>query len=127
MKKWTNYPKDIEPYEGFCYEITNKVNGKKYIGKKTFWNYRRTKPKKGKKNGTRKKIESDWKSYWGSSKSLLADYNVQQGKGFSRRILLLCGSRWEMSYHEARIQFSREVLLKPEYYNEYIGLRIRRR
>jgi hypothetical protein len=127
MRKWTNCPKDINPYEGFVYEITNDLNGKKYIGKKVFWNNKRTKPRKGMKNGKKTRVESDWRTYWGSSRELLLDYKSQGGKGFRRRILLLCESRWEMSYHEARLQFSEEVLLRPEYYNEYIGLRLRRR
>lgn len=125
MKSWINAPKDITPYEGFIYEITNSVNGKKYIGKKTFWNYKKVKAKNGKKRGTRTKVESDWKTYWGSSRALTADYGLQKGRGFNRRILSLCDSRWEMSYREAELQFSRGVLLDPTYYNEYIYIKLR--
>ena len=48
---------------GFVYCITNNKTGKAYIGCKQYFNY-----KKGKK-----KAESNWKSYMGSSALLLKD------------------------------------------------------
>ncbi len=42
MKPWINFPEDISDYIGFIYEITNLVNGRKYIGMKLFW-HKRTK------------------------------------------------------------------------------------
>jgi hypothetical protein len=53
--------------EGFVYLITNLENGKKYIGKKTFWERR-----KDRKTGRRKKKESNWRDYFGSCDELIA-------------------------------------------------------
>jgi len=46
---------------GFVYEITNKLNGRSYIGRKYFWSFRTPKGKKRKV-----KSESDWRNYYGS-------------------------------------------------------------
>ena len=37
--------------------------------------------------------------------------------GFHRRILVLCKTKGECAYMEAKIQFEKEVLLKEDYYN----------
>lgn len=118
----------IGDYFGFVYEITDLDNGKKYIGKKWFWNTRKRPPLKGK---TRKRIvtiESDWQDYFGSSDEvkLLVE---QKGKDrFNREILRLCSSKGECTYWEAKLQFDNDVLLKPdEYYNGIIQCRINRK
>ena len=51
---------------GFIYYIENKLNGKKYIGKKQYFSY-----KAGKKHK-----ESDWKTYTSSSKYLNEDIKI---------------------------------------------------
>jgi len=126
MGKWIGVPKNIKDYAGFVYCITNKKTGKKYIGKKAFWAFRKLKPLKGKKRKRIQKKESDWRDYYGSSYLLHIDKETIGAKGFSRRILSCHKTRWEMSYHEARLQFERKVLFRPdEYYNRYIGTRLR--
>ena len=37
MSEWKNVPKDLEKYQGFVYEIKNKMNCMSYIGSKNFW------------------------------------------------------------------------------------------
>jgi hypothetical protein len=109
---------------GFVYEITDLRNGKKYIGKKGFWSKRSLPPLKGKKRRRTVIKESDWKEYYGSSeevKSLVEDVGREN---FQREILRLCYSKGEMSYYEAKIQFERDVLLRDDYYNEFIGCKI---
>ena len=56
---------DIEDYFGFCYLLTDLENGKMYIGRKYFYQNR-------KKKGQRKRVrsESDWKTYYSSSKKV---------------------------------------------------------
>ena len=56
---------DINDYYGFVYRIINKVNGREYIGRKYFWQFRTPKGKKRKV-----KSESDWKKYYGSCPEL---------------------------------------------------------
>ena len=56
-KKFTEIPEGII---AFVYEITNEVDGRKYIGKKLFKFTRSTK-KKGKR--VKKQVDSDWMDY----------------------------------------------------------------
>lgn len=115
----------VSQYAGFIYIITNNLNGKKYIGKKIFTNTKRIKQK----NKTRrkvKKIESDWREYYGSSPSLSADIVHFGMDNFKREILQFCRSKSEMSYLEAKEQFLRGCLESPEWYNEHIMCRVRK-
>ena len=43
---------------------------------------------------------------------------------FTFEILQFCNSKSELAYYEAKEQFNREVLLKEDYYNGIINLRI---
>ena len=111
------------PY-GFIYKITNLTNDKKYIGKKQCQSIRKRPTLKGKKNKRHEKIETDWKTYTSSSNELNKDLE-QLGKGsFKFEILRWCDSKWELSYYEARLQFKEEVLLRNDYYNGIINVRI---
>jgi hypothetical protein len=111
------------PY-GFIYQITNKVNNKKYIGKKQCVTVKKLPPLKGMTNKRHKTVETDWKSYTSSSRELNEDI-VKHGKdNFTFEILLWCNSKWELSYYEGKLQFELGVLLKDEYYNGIISLRI---
>lgn len=124
---WTNVPKDISNYQGFVYIITHKPTGKYYVGKKNFW-FRKTQPPlKGNKNKRHTVVESDWKSYWGSSKEFLAFVQKQGTKSFTRKILHHCKTKWDMSYNELLEQISRNVLFDSKSYNGIINVRLRRR
>ena len=117
----------IDDNFGFVYEITDLDNGKKYIGKKWFWNTRKRPPLKGK---TRKRIvrsESDWQDYFGSSDEVKSLVEESGRERFSREILRLCKTKGECTYFEAKLQFENDVLLKDEYYNEFIGCKIHSR
>ena len=112
---WKNKIKNIEDYQGMVYEITNKITKKKYIGKKYYW----FKKKK-------KRVESDWKTYYGSSNLLNKDITKYGKSNFTRKILHHCKSKAGCSYMEAKEQIEREVLFGDEYYNGMIRLRIPR-
>ena len=119
-----------EDCAGFVYIITNKVSGRKYIGKKLA-KFKKTTYKTVKlKNGTKKKkkirgtIESDWQTYYGSSPELSKDVELLGTENFSREILHYCKSKAECSYIEAREQFSRHVLESDDYYNGHIQVRV---
>ena len=125
---WTYNGSEIteipDEYEGFVYIITNLTDDRKYIGKKLA-KFKTTKPPlKGKKNKRRGYKESDWRDYWGSSDKLIADVEKLGEDKFTREILYFCKSRGEMSYLEAREQFSRRVLETDEYYNGIINVRV---
>ena len=118
----------IGDYVGFVYEITDKSNGLKYIGKKGLISRRKLPPLKGKKRRRVKIIETDWQDYYGSSETvkLLVEENGKEN--FHREILRLCRKKAEMSYYEAKLQFDTDCILKPdEYYNEFIGCKINRK
>ena len=121
---WKNKPKNINDYSGFVYLITNKTNGKKYIGKKKYWFKKRLKPLKGKKRRRIEYVESDWKTYYGSCNDLKADISKLGKNNFSREILKSYKYEWECTYHEARLQFENNVLFDDNYYNGQIRVRL---
>jgi len=115
---------------GFVYLITNKLSGRKYIGKKlakfSKTAYKVVKLKNGtkKKKKIRSKIDSDWQDYYGSSPELTKDVVALGIENFSREILYYCRSKSECSYVEAREQFARRVLESNDYYNGHIQVRV---
>ncbi len=118
---------ELNEYVSFVYLITNTVNGRKYIGKKTLKFVRREKVKNQKRRKTVTK-ESDWASYYGSSEELAKDIASLGKDVFKREILRLCKSKSEASYYELKEQMVNDVLLRPgEYYNSYAGARINRK
>jgi hypothetical protein len=111
---------------GFIYEITNKVNGKKYIGKKQCVRKIKRKPLKGKTRNRIDQKESDWKTYTSSSKELNEDIQKYGKDNFQFRILKICGSKWELSYEEIKEQIARDVLKRDDYYNGVLNIRVGR-
>jgi len=109
---------------GFIYEITNKVNGKKYIGKKQCIRKIKRKPLKGKTRNRIDHKESDWKTYTSSSNDLNEDIQKYGKDNFEFRIIKICGSKWELGYEEIKEQISRDVLRRDDYYNGIINVRI---
>ena len=114
----------IGDYVGFVYEITNQITGRKYIGKKNFY-FSKSKQVKGKKK--RFKVESDWQDYYGSNKELAADVEKFGKENFKREILMLCKSKGDFAYYEAKYQFDNNVLESPDYYNSWIMCRIHKK
>ena len=102
-------------YVGFVYQITNKMSGRKYIGKKLVQFKKSRPPLKGRKNRRRYIIESD---------SLTEDVEKLGRDKFIREILFYCKNKAELSYIEAREQFARKVLESDDYYNGHIRVRV---
>ena len=115
---------------GFVYLITNKANGRMYVGKKLAKFSKTTYKTVTLKNGTKKKkkirskIDSDWIEYYGSSVELNRDVESLGKDTFTREILFYCKSKAECSYVEAREQFGRKVLESDDYYNGQISVRV---
>jgi len=121
------YKETPEEYQGFVYQITELDTGKMYIGKKNFW-----KPKILPKNSKRSRrvrtrVESDWRTYFGSSEEVKLLIEKKGEENYKREILRLCQTKGEMSYYEAKLQFEKDVLLSNEYYNNFIGCKIHSR
>ena len=112
---------DILDHFGFVYLITNKSNGRKYLGRKYFWSFRKPKGK------TRKvKQESDWKKYYGSCPELKEDIKKYGKENFDREIISLHKTLGKVNYEETRQLFVNNVLIEsldtgePAYYNSNI-------
>lgn len=115
-----------EPPEGaigFVYLITNITNDKKYIGKKLF-TFSKTKQVKGKKKRIR--VESDWRTYYGSNDDLKKDVIELGEEFFKREILYYCKTKGMCNYLEAKEQFNRSVLERTDYYNSWISVKVHR-
>lgn len=108
---------------GFVYLITNRLTGRKYIGKKFFYSSK-TKVVKGKKK--RFKVSSDWKTYYGSSAEVTKDVLQLGQENFDREIIYLCKSKGECGYLEAKEQFVKGALESDDYYNTWIMVRVRK-
>ncbi len=112
---------DIQDYFGFVYLIHCIPTGRKYIGRKYFWSFRKPTGKSRKV-----KSESDWKKYYGSCPELKVDVNLWGKERFTRTILSLHETKGQCNYEETRQLFLNNVLKEslddgtPAYYNSNI-------
>jgi len=112
---------DINDLYGFVYRITNIQSGKKYIGRKYFWSFRKPPGKKRKV-----KQESDWQKYYGSCPELKEDIKKYGKEIFSREILSLHKTKGNCNFEETKQLFLNNVLSEalddgsPAYYNSNI-------
>ena len=112
---------DIQDFFGFVYLIQNNLNGRKYIGRKYFWQFRTPKGKKRKV-----KSESDWKKYYGSCPELKEDIIKFGRENFSRTIVSLHKTKGKTNFEETRQLFGNNVLTEglddgtPAWYNSNI-------
>jgi len=120
-EKYLDTPED---YQGFVYIITELDTGKRYIGKKNFWQPKTLPITKKRKRRVRTRVESNWKDYFGSNKELQQLVEAKGINAFKREILHLCKSKGEMSYMELKEQMDRNVLFLDEYFNNIIQVRI---
>lgn len=133
---WLFEDKEIEALPpdviGFVYLITNKISGRKYIGKKLA-KFKKIRVKTSRlKNGNKKKskiryeIDSDWQIYYGSNTVLTEEVKNLGSHNFNRQILRYCYSKNELNYWEAKYQFDYDVLLSNDWYNEWISVKVRK-
>lgn len=113
-----------EEYQGFVYIITDLTNNKKYLGKKFFWKPKTLPKTKTRKRRVKTRVESDWRTYYGSSKEVQELVENNGVESFKRKILRLCKTKGECSYFEAKYQFDLDVLLRDDFYNGIISCRI---
>jgi len=111
-------------YQGFVYIITELNTGKKYIGKKFFWSPKTLPVTKTRKKRVKTKVESDWKTYYGSSKEVQELVESNGVDNYKREILHLCKTKGDCSYWELYEQMTNHVLIKDEFYNAFVGAKI---
>ena len=117
---------ELEEWVGFVYVITEKNTGMKYVGKK-FFHRKKTLPiTKTRKRRKHTRVESDWKTYFGSSVKVQQLLEEHGAEAFDREIIRLCKTKGDCAYYETKEQFDREVLIQPDYYNGIINCRINR-
>jgi len=114
---------DLDGHLAFVYCITNLKSKRAYIGKKLLQKTK-TRQVKGKKK--RSKVESDWKTYYGSNKELQADVEKMGTKNFRREILHLCKTKGTANYLEMREQIDRRVLESDSWYNQWVIVKVHR-
>jgi len=115
---WEYHQKlDTENNFGFVYLITRKETKKSYIGCKQYF---------VKKN--KKEIESDWRTYTGSSKTLNEEIKNLGKKHFQFQIIGEYKNKRSLRYYECYYQIINHALTaklegtdEPAYYNNYIG------
>jgi hypothetical protein len=112
---------DIDDFFGFVYRITNTENGRQYIGRKYFYQFRKPRGK-----SRRVKSESDWKKYYGSSDELNEERRRIGNDAFRREIISLHTSKGRVNYEETRQLFINNVLTEaldtgdPKFYNSNV-------
>lgn len=90
-----------DPY-GFIYITTNLVNGKRYLGQKTF-------------------DDGSWKRYLGSGKAFRAALNLYKKENFRRDIIYICYSKKELNDVEYKLSVFLNVVEDPDWYNLVYG------
>jgi hypothetical protein len=117
---------------GFVYIITHLPSQKSYIGKKVLYHNLKVKLTKNElklhenvrgRKPTHKYTskESDWKTYWGSSKPLLEIVNTELLSNFEKIILKLAPNKKLLTYYETKYLFEYNVLENPDkYFNNNI-------
>lgn len=105
-------------YFGIVYMIIDKETGKKYIGRKYIWSYR-----KERGASRRSKRESDWQKYYSSNEEL-KQIGKETPERLQREILHLCKSRGECNFLEVAEQIKRDVLYSDSYINDNINRKV---
>ena len=113
---------------GFIYEMEAIIDGKavRYVGKKNFYSTTKKKfgvralanmeDKRAKKYTIQ--VKTNYQNYYSSNKVLQDAHKA--GVIIKRFMVRICFSKTELTYHETKFQFVREVLEKEEYLNANI-------
>lgn len=122
-------------WEGYIYMTSILPENRAYIGKKNFRHI--TNVKLGKKESlalpvnrgrkpSKKKVvkESNWKTYYGSSKEVQRLVELYPPDQIIRTVMRLCKTKKELTYYETKYQFQYGVLEDPtRWINDNIAAR----
>ncbi len=75
------------------------------------------------RKATTKKVqkESDWVTYWGSNKEILAEIKSNGNLAFQRDIIKIVNTKKELTYWELHYQCQYNVLLVDSYNDNILG------
>ena len=128
MSNWIYRGKEFDPVQiekniGFVYIIHNLVSDKKYVGKKlfTFSKIRQVNKKKKKS-----RVDSDWKTYYGSNDQLNLDVESLGEENFTREILHLGATKGTCNYLEAYEIMTRNAIISDNFYNSWLSVKVSR-
>ena len=112
--------KDINDLYGFVYCITNVVTGRKYIGRKYFWSFRKLEVRLGELG-----VRATGKDTTESSDELNEERKALGNLSFRRTILSVWDTKGLVNYEETRQLFLNNVLCEslneePAFYNSNI-------
>ena len=127
-KPWDPEYDDIPPeYFGFIYKITDKETGEVYIGQKRFHKTKTLPITKTRKRKQKLLVESDWRTYYSSSKHI--QNNVSKGlEGLYKREILRFGySKGDLHLLEIIEQLRLGVLWNDGYLNGIINIRLHKK
>ena len=117
---------------GFIYRVVHQPTGKAYIGKKVLMHQKKVKLTKkeileyahiaGRKPAYKLAMnESDWKTYYGSNKEIVAMLKEGKHDEFKREILCLATSKKLLTYYECKFLFMLGVIEQQDgYFNDNI-------
>lgn len=117
---------NVDEWFGFIYRIIELDTNREYLGKKQFTKMK-SKIVKGRKNRKRTILESDWKTYTGSSTALNEQILLKGKDNYRFEIVSLHKSRGSLHYAEVCIQINENVLRAKlpdgtrKYYNRVIN------
>ena len=141
MSKWIINGKPFleipENSIGFIYRITSLIDGKWYIGQKSFYSNRTVKLSKKKseelwsgkgRKPLKQKVQkiSDWETYCSSSKEMQELINTFGENNFLFEILDFACSTSGLDYLEAKWILQTDALLDERNLNVWLSLKIRR-
>lgn len=124
MSQWLNVPDNPMDHFGFVYRITHCDTGAYYIGKKQLVRKIRRPPLKGKKRRRVDYVESDWKTYWGSSENLIEAVKKYGEQEFTREFVSLHESKSDLALAELKLQLEHDVLNDPKCFNGILNIRL---
>ena len=122
--QWSSKEPREDDHIGFVYLIINKLNQRKYIGKKLLYSKISKPPNEGKINRKRFIKDSDWLTYTGSSKELNNDILKFNLNNFEFFILKWCKDKTELNYEELKEIVFRDAINNKDYYNKWVYCKI---
>ena len=99
-----------EDVYGFVYLITNLTTQRKYVGKKFLWSQKTLPITKTRKRRKKLKVESDWRTYRSSNKTVSDWFNDVDNDQLKLEILRFCSNTKSLTYYELQEQFAHDVL-----------------